>query len=355
VIELVRKICSMQEDVLVNVFESRKELVLGDSVKVIGPDPVLAEEVNNKLNQREIASGLGLSLPDGGVFHDMASAMDYSATVLKGGGRVFASGAYSAGGSNSIVASSLDQIENRFNESDGSLLVTEYIEHDYDPTVLGIVAGEREVYIASVADQEIRGTRFTGSMFPTVLDRETVIRLKEITRTVGYCLGKMGYRGCFGCDFIVGRSGQVFFIEINARKQGTTMETALTMKQRSPDHPSFPELELSAVLEGTFPEGVIEMDSTEGPIFWGTYNYKAETDLAVEGYVPPVLDEEKLFTQAESGRAGYIVVEHVGPDTSIAAGGFLARVISVGGSREEVLEGLSRGKEEIRQSLRTGS
>lgn len=355
VIELVRQILEVQGEVLVSVFESRKELVMGDFVTVIGPDPILAEEINNKLNQREIASGLGLSLPDGGVFHDRDGAMEYAATVFDGGGLVFVSGAYSAGGSNSIIASSINQVEGKFDESDGVLLVTEYIEHDYDPTVLGIVAGEREVYIASTADQDIRGTRFTGSMFPTVLNGDTVFRLKEMTRTVGYHLGTMGYRGCFGCDFIVDRSGQIFFIEINARKQGTTMETALTMKRKLPEHPSFPELEMSAVLDGSFPDGVTEMDSTEGPIFWGTYNYKAETDLAVEGYVPPVLDEEELFTKAESGKAGYIVVEHVGPDTSIAAGGFLARVISVGGSREEVLEGLSRGKEEIRQSLRTGS
>jgi hypothetical protein len=163
----------------------------------------------------------------------------------------------------------------------------------------------------------------------------------------------MGYRGCFGCDFIVDRSGKIHFIEINARKQGTTMETALTMQQRLPGHPTFPELEMAAVLEGSFPAGLVEMDSTKSPICWGTFNFKAESDLYVKGYVPVFLEEEELFAQAETGKTGYIVVEHVGPEASIAAGGFLARVIAVGGCRREVIEGLRKGREEIRQSLRS--
>jgi hypothetical protein len=350
VMELVRRILDIQGEVLVNVFESRKELKLGEGVSIIGPDPVLAETMNNKLNQREIASNLDLPLPCGGAFHDPSEAFACAKTVLNRGSRVFVSGAYSAAGSNSIIASSIRQIEERFGNTEGGLLVTEYIDHDHDPTVLGVVASDREVYIASVADQEIRGTRFTGSTFPTILDRATTLRLKEMTRTVGRRLGEMEYRGAFGCDYIVDRAGKAYFIEINARKQGTTMETVLTMAGRLPEFPSFPELELAAALGERFPGGLEEMDSTQGAVFWGTYNHKVEKDLHVEGYVPPAMDEVELFARAAAGGAGHIVVEHVGPDTRIAAGSFLARVIAVGGSRSEVIEGLKEGEKEILRS-----
>ncbi|UCG39501.1 MAG: ATP-grasp domain-containing protein [bacterium] len=356
VLDLVRRILDRQGEVLINVFESKRELSLpdGKGVRLIGPDPALADFTNNKLNQYDMVSSLGIPLPAGGAFPDAGEAFRRVERILKAGKKAFVSGAYSAAGSNSIIAGTMDEVRAKFGHVSGGLVVTEFIEHDHDPTVLGIVASEGEVYIASVADQNIQGTKFTGSTFPTVLDSQKVASLVEMTRKIGSHLGRQGYRGAFGCDFIVDRKGRIYFIEINARKQGTTMETALTMELRLPGHPTFPELELAAVLEGRFPEDLEEMDSTRSPVFWGTCNLKVETDLFVQGYVPPSMDERDLFKGAVGGQPGYVVVDHVGPETSIRAGGFLARVIAAGTSREDVLAGLGEGEKAVRRSIGTG-
>ena len=350
----VDQILKMQGELFVNVFESSPELEFAsdDRIKIIGPDPEVAVSINNKLYQYEMAVDLNIPVPDGSTFTDLDEALGFADGIFSHGSRAFVSGAYSAGGSNSIVASTREEIASRFDDASDGLLVTEFIEHRHDPTVLGIVAGENDVYIASVADQHIQGTRFIGSTFPTLLDEETVHKLKNITRKVGSHMGSNGYRGVFGCDFIVDDEGKIFFIEINARKQGTTMETTLAMIHNLPGTPTVPELEMMAVMNGRLPEDLMEMDSVNSPLCWGTYNYKAVDDHMVEKYVPPSMKEEDLFADAMAGRGGHVVLDHVGPKTYISKGGFVARVVAAGPTLGDVRIGLRAGVRQIQMSLK---
>lgn len=351
---LVSQILEVQGELLLNVFEVSPELSLvrDERIKVIGPDPQVAVAMNNKLHQYEMASAMGIPVPAGRRCTDIDEALGFAGEIFSRGQKVFVSGAYSAGGSDSIVASTKEEINSRFKDTPGGLLVTEYIEHRYDPTVLGVVAGENDVYIASVADQNIHGTRFMGSTFPTVLGMEKVLQLKDITRKVGSYMGSKGYRGVFGCDYIIDDSGDVYFIEVNARKQGTTMETSLAMIHNLPGRPTFPELEMMAVLEGRLPDGLEEMNSTNGPLCWGTYNYKAVDDCIVRKYVPPSMDEENLFLDAMAGRGGHIVLDHVGPQTRITEGGFIARVVAAGPTPDDVRKGLREGARQVHTSIK---
>jgi hypothetical protein len=179
-----------------------------------------------------------------------------------------------------------------------------------------------------------------------------VEEIKRITGTIGSYMGRNGYRGAFGCDFIVDEQDKVYFIEVNARKQGTTMETTLAMLHNVPGNPTFPELEMAAVLEGHLPDGLQEMNSTDGPLCWGTYNYKAGQDIDVNNYVPSSMDEEELFTRAMAGEGGHVVLEHVGPQTHISAGGFVARVVAAGPTHADVKRELKAGARRVHMSIK---
>jgi predicted ATP-grasp superfamily ATP-dependent carboligase len=351
--DLVQKILDVQGELLINVFEVSSELSFAadDRVKIIGPDPQVAVSMNNKLHQYEMAARLNIPVPEGSVCAGLSEALSYAEGIFSRGRKAFVSRAYSAGGSNSLIVSTIEEIKSRFEGALDGLLVTEFVEHQYDPTVLGIVAGENDVYIASVADQDIHGTRFMGSTFPTVLGQETVSILKEITWIVGSHMGSRGYRGVFGCDFIVDDQGKAYFIEVNARKQGTTMETTLAMIHNLPGRPTFPELEMMAVLEGRLPDGLEEMSSRNGPLCWGTYNYKALDDCMVRDYVPLSMDEENLFREAMAGRGGHVVLDHVGPQTHITAGGFVARIVATGPTPDDVRKGLKAGVRQVHTSI----
>ncbi|MDF1524860.1 MAG: ATP-grasp domain-containing protein [bacterium] len=351
---MVDQILDIQGELILNVFESSPGLTLAadDRIKVIGPDPQIAVSMNNKLRQYEMAVHLNLPVPEGSACSGLSEALKYAEGIFSRGRKAFVSAAYSAGGSNSLVASTGEEIASRFKGVSDSLLVTEYIEHRYDPTVLGVVAGEGDVYLASVADQNIQGTRFMGSTFPTILEEDKVLKLKEITSIVGSYMGSQGYRGVFGCDYIVDEKGEIYFIEVNARKQGTTMETTLAMIHHLPGRPTLPELEMMAVLEGHLPDGLEEMNSTNGSLCWGTYNYKTVDDCMVRKYVPLSMDEEDLFKEAMAGRGGHIVLDHVGPHTHITAGGFVARVVAAGPTPDDVRKGIKAGAQRVHTSIK---
>lgn len=348
VIDLVDQLVDRQGHVYVSVFESSPglDLIDGERVRLIGPDPDLARTFNNKLVQYEMACTLRLPVPPGGCCSSLEGATRNAQELIVRGYSVFLSQEYSAAGSHSIIATSVQEIEDRFSDPDCGYLITRYLEHEHDPTVLGIVAGERDVYIASVADQNIQGTRFRGSTFPTSLPAGIVRDLKEMTRTVGSYLGEQGYRGAFGCDYIVDPEGDIYFIEVNARKQGTTMETALTMKYRIPGHQSFLELEFEAVTEGRFSRPLAEMDSSEGGICWGTYNVKVEKDIVVTSDLPPMVTEQELFRRVAEGSsgAGSVILDHVGKSVRQAPGGFLGRIIAVSSVLDDIEPALEEGR-----------
>jgi hypothetical protein len=108
---------------------------------------------------------------------------------------------------------------------------------------------------------------------------------------------------------------------------------------------------MMAVMEGRLPEGIEEMDSTDSPLCWGTYNYKAVDDRLIINYIPPSMTEHDLFSNAMAGRGGHVVLDHVGPQTHITAGGFVARVVAAGPTPEDVKKGLKAGARQVHASI----
>ena len=355
--DLVQELLVRQESLFVNMFESMRsmDLVDGKSVRLIGPDPNLASNINNKLVQFDMVKGLGIPVPEGGGHETLESAVSAAGKMLEKGYFVFVSEEYSAAGSNSIIARSKEDIIERFCNSESKYLVTRFIEHEYDPTVLGVVANEDQVYIASVADQNISGTQFTGSTFPTVLDDKTAREVREMTRHIGRYLGSIGYRGVFGCDYVVDHDKEVYFIEINARKQGTTLETSLTMKHHMPHQPYFPELEFIAVSEGRLPEDIEEMDLAPKGLCWGTHNIKVDHDVEIHRCLEPECTQYQLFEGVPTGgrkMSRYIVEDHVGSSVRQKAGGFLARIIAASDNCDNVNSALKEGAQKVRSTFR---
>jgi hypothetical protein len=168
-------------------------------------------------------------------------------------------------------------------------------------------------------------------------------------------MGAQGYRGIFGCDFIVDENGQIHFVEINARKQGTTLESTLTMFHRLLGHPTLPEIEFRAITGGKLPQGLSEMDSTRSDMCWGTYNVKSEQDIRAVRKFPIYQSEAEMFRQvfqAKGITSRAIVVDHLGPGVYQRAGGFVGRCISVGKSLSGVHRQLKKKESEVRASFR---
>jgi hypothetical protein len=353
VLKLVHALLAVQDELFVHVFESVPELDIAriEGVRVLGPNGKVASVWNNKLHQL-------LHLRDAAPLIDYRICQSYQSLLETSDGLweqwkdgIFVSQAYSAAGMNSFIAKSREDIVERMGGSDASTFISRYITHDHDPTVLGVVANERDVFIACVADQQIEnGNSFRGSTFPSVLPAEIKDEIREITRSVGRVLGSAGYRGIFGCDYIVDTDGQVWFVEVNARKQGTTMEMCCTMESLLPDGaPTLLDLEYHAVTENRFPEGVQELKEAINDFCWRTYNVKIDHETVTGPFVPQDNDERDLFLRirARETTHGMIVVEHVGHHCKVQSGCFMGRVIAVASRRDDLVDDIDLGKAQV--------
>lgn len=354
---LIADILENQPELYISMFESVVEMTLDeiDRVLVLGPDKFIARHYNSKLVQFTELAGI-VPLVEGEICRGLA-ALQARTTALRKRWQdgIFVSAAYSAAGINSAVTITQDEVRCRFTAEDGEYLITRYIPHDLDPTVLAVVANGEDVYIAGIADQKIvDGNRFVGSSFPSQVTTEQAALLRTYTIAAGRLLGRAGYRGIFGCDYLIDDQGAIWFLEINARKQGTTFEFCCTLEQNLPEGaPTLPELECHAVLHGCFPPGTAAMEDDACVLHWETYNHKLAAPVLTCGYIPQNTRERESFRRVarEDLAMDYVIVEHLGAPLRVMPGTFLARVISVARSRDNVVLGLRQGIGLLKQTF----
>ncbi|HDM76767.1 MAG TPA: ATP-grasp domain-containing protein [Deltaproteobacteria bacterium] len=356
--DLFNKLVSNQGELFVHMFQTFPEIVSADlpNLTVIGPDPKLSNLWNSKLFMYRKLQSI-IPLPP---FHFCESRENLLETTRRlwkeWEDGIFVSLEYSAAGAFSFMARSEDELIDKLGDWKPPYLVTKFIPHKYDPTVLGVVANEGEVFIGCVADQCMEQVnKFRGSTFPSVLPEEVQDSLKEITRKVGREMAKIGYRGIFGCDYVIDDEGNIYFVEVNARKQGTTMEMCCTLENSLPDGcPNLMEIEFFAITQKRLPPGCMELKGNPFNIYWGTYNHKVEKDVKTCRGLEDPGSERKMYERVVRGhqkKSEHMVVEHVGRDVIVKVGSFLGRVISVGKDRESMLKGLNEGKLKLRSTI----
>lgn len=355
--DLIHKLLFRQNNLYIYMYESMPEMTLDSipGVSILGPESKIARKLNSKIyqyiNLKDYVNVVDFCICNG--LEDLKTKADKLWHEWKNG--IFVSLEYSAAGTNSIIAHNPHDIVDRFHEQNETYIISRNIPHNYDPTVLAVVASENDIYIAGIADQRIEnGTQFTGSTFPTQLTDETTDVLEKYTRNVGKWLAKEGYRGIYGCDFLVENEGMVFFLEVNARKQGTTMEFCCTLEQSlPPGSPMLPELEFYAVAEGRFPVNTVEMKKNVRNINWGTYNYKINDMVFTEGYIPQNSHEREAFKKVAENllNKDFLIMEHIGNDFIVAQGSFLARIVALGHDQSGVQQGLKLGKKTIELTI----
>lgn len=355
--KLIDIILENQNELYIYLFESVDEMTLDEinGVTLLGPDKSLSKTINNKIAQYRHVGDL---LPT--AEHHFCDNRTTLVTITKDlrnewNDGIFVSCEYSAAGANSLVTKTQEELEKWCVNMKGPFLVSRFIPHNLDPTVLAVVANENDVYIAGIADQVIEdGNRFIGSTFPSVASEKQKKLLHQYTVIVGQMLGRLGYRGIFGCDYIIAHDGTIYFIEINARKQGTTLEFCYTLEQALPDKaPMLPALEYYAVTENKFPENCVELQLSFNSLNWGTYNYKILEAVITTGVVPHNPYERTSFRKIANNtlKNHFVVLEHVGSGFTVMPGTFLARVVSVAETKEDMEAGIRQGVGFINQTI----
>lgn len=356
---LIEQLLARQSNLYIYMYESLDTMTLDEieGVSILGPQKEIASRLNNKSIQMQALENL-VPVVDYKIINGYDALIETTKELwqewIDG---IFVTKAYSAAGINSTVAFSQKDIIEKFEGQDDTYVITRFVPHTHDPTVLAVAASENDVYIAGVADQRIEnGNRFTGSTFPTTLPKKIVDQLETHTRTVGAWMAKQGYRGIFGCDYIVTDQNEIRFLEINARKQGTTLEFCCSLAQDLPETaPNLPELEYHAVVHGRFPENTLEIRTSSHGVHWGTFNYKIHEPVKTSSFIPHSVDELEGFKKISSGRLKkhFLILEHAGSDFVIAQGAFIARIVALGQDHESVTQGIHQGCKTVELTFST--
>ncbi len=354
--DIINTLLKYQGEVYLYMHESYHSLHLKGAT-LIGPKPEVVRKLSNKLYQYEKFSSI-VPMAEHRICSSLSDLLNTASELQsRFTDGMFVSETYSAAGSNSAVVHSTEEIRNRFKEENMEYLIARYIPHTYDPTVLAVAINENETFIAGVADQRIEGgNRFTGSTYPSTLDKSVIDRLWEYTRIVGRAIAEEGYRGIFGCDYIVTENNDIYFIELNARKQGTTMEFCCTLENELPQgRPNLPEIEFYAVTEERLCENAMELKGYESHLSWSTYNLKMDRDVVTDNYIPHYRYERETFRLVKEGTLAkeYMIIEHVGESMLVKKGSFLGRIISVANSPHEAKMGVEKGKKALISTLKS--
>jgi hypothetical protein len=176
--------------------------------------------------------------------------------------------------------------------------------------------------------------RLLRGVLSLALPEHVLTEVREHARMVGRVLGGSGYRGVFGCDFIVDPGGAVHFVEVNARKHGAALEMCCTLESALPaGAPSLADLELSAVFENRLPDNAVELTRAMEGLFWKTRNVRAPRDMVAEDGPEGPKDIRALFRHVLSRGAGHgmIILEPPARACLVGKGGLLGRVVAVAG------------------------
>lgn len=222
----------------------------GLNIEVLGPDYKTMEGLRNKAEVKEELFERGVSIVDGHVTGGPDEACEILVEEDWERG-AFVSAETGAGGSGTIYAHTVEDIQKRFQEEyfDGRLLVERFVDVDKAPNVLLFVDDERS-YTLSVTNQIIEGkTNYMGNRTtPGLFSKEERAQIEEESCAVGEYIREEGYRGLAGLDLITTDDG-IYFVEINPRKNhSTVLNVGMLAETRPEDFPPLPALEAESLL-----------------------------------------------------------------------------------------------------------
>jgi len=187
---------------------------------ILGPGPDVAKKYDNKITQVELFNELGLLRNKVQIYNNFKE--------LKKNVKFpsFISASYTSGGFENGVINSKDKLDEYYTrvreENKGGKFISARLIEDvkHSPNVNAIVFEEGKTEIICISDQILRGCKYLGNIYPSIIDKKSKKAIIETTKIVGNHLSKKGFKGVFGLDFIIDSRGNLYTIDLNPRRQG---------------------------------------------------------------------------------------------------------------------------------------
>lgn len=200
---------------------------------ILGPNPNIATKYDNKIEHIKLFRKLNLPTNEVRIYKSLSEIQKIDKKLYP----FFISTSFSSGGQESGIISSLKNLEsfspwlratNRNNKFFAAKLIQNIVS---SPNSSAIVTGRKKTEILCVSDQILHGTKYLGNIYPADIsekDRKIII---NTTKKVGNYLSTQGFRGLFGCDFLIDSKDNCYITDLNPRRQGGYLCNVLMLLQ----------------------------------------------------------------------------------------------------------------------------
>lgn len=247
--ELSEKLIKKQGKVFVLSFTDVWFELDNPDMVLLGPDPKVAALYDAKIEHYRTFEKLGMETVPTTVYETIEELRTNQKEYP-----FFLSAMYSSGGIESkaiFTTQDLDAYYSHLREVNKNepLIAAKYIDDIVlAPNSSGIVTSETDVTVVCISDQILRNNQYMGNIYPSQATSEHIEKIKEMTIAVGKYLAKQGFRGLYGLDFLITKSGKCYPVDLNPRRQGGYYCNAMSSKA------DLIELELAVIFNEPIPQ-----------------------------------------------------------------------------------------------------
>lgn len=232
--DIANKLLEKQNTVYVYPFTTSFLDLPPDIFTVLGPDSKLTKKYDDKVSQIKLFEQLDLPRNNARVFKNEEALLENEADIIP----CYLSAAYTSGGNESGLIYDSEMLHEflarlRPVNKRSHFLVADIFEYlVLAPNVNALITEQGKTYVLVVADQILQGNRYLGNLYPSIAGKKHLKQIYDTTIILGSYLAKEGYKGLFGCDFLINRRGDLVVVDLNPRHQGGYACNGLALKQK---------------------------------------------------------------------------------------------------------------------------
>lgn len=226
---LINKLILKQKRVFILSWTTSGLFLNNPKVIILGPNPKIATKYDSKLEHVKLFKKLNLPRNEVKIYKNFAEVQKIKGIFYP----FFLSADFSSGGQESKIITSQEDLEKfypwlRTKNRNTKFLVAKLVRNIISaPNTSAIVIDKNNTEMLCISDQILHDTKYLGNIYPARISKKTRRIITEATKKIGNHLSKLGFRGLFGCDFLINSKDNCYITDLNPRRQGGYLCNAL--------------------------------------------------------------------------------------------------------------------------------
>lgn len=218
--DLIINLLKRQKEILVIPYTTSELIIKHKNVTILGPNSKIVNFLDNKANAYNLFKKLKLKCLNFKIFPNLAS-INLNNLIYPN----FISASFSSGSSQSKILNNKEDFfnfKNNLNEENkkNKFVLVDYIDKKIAIESSAYVLSNNKIIILNIIDEISNGTICVGNIYPSSINDKIRKQIEYLTCKIGNYISSLGFRGNFGCGFILDKNNNLYISDLNPRKQG---------------------------------------------------------------------------------------------------------------------------------------